>query len=210
MSQNYSMPPLGTDFVHTVLKGTIPDAIEALRTCFSGATEPSAKTPYQFWADTTTGFLKIRNAANTAWITLLPLAADRVIVPPTEFLVASMSVTTTKKLGTVPHACTAKRLIVVCDTASTSSSGNEWQFMLRKRTNATPGTPVNLFSGTVGTFTALSGVRSPAAEFVAYKAAEFTPNQNATLEKDDLLELVATKAGTATTLVNVMAYVEVQ
>ncbi|MEY2653655.1 MAG: Prochlorococcus phage [Pseudomonadota bacterium] len=40
----------------------------------SGATEPSTTYAYQFWADTTTGLLKIRNAANSAWISVLTLA----------------------------------------------------------------------------------------------------------------------------------------
>jgi hypothetical protein len=36
----------------------------------SGVTEPATTYAYQWWADTTTGFLKLRNAANNAWITL--------------------------------------------------------------------------------------------------------------------------------------------
>ena len=36
----------------------------------SGATEPTTKYAYMYWADTTTGILKQRNAANTAWISL--------------------------------------------------------------------------------------------------------------------------------------------
>ena len=35
----------------------------------SGTSEPSSTFAYQFWADTTTGYLKMRNAANDAWIT---------------------------------------------------------------------------------------------------------------------------------------------
>ena len=35
----------------------------------SGTSEPSSTFAYQFWADTTTSYLKMRNAANTAWIT---------------------------------------------------------------------------------------------------------------------------------------------
>jgi len=34
----------------------------------SGAAQPSTTYAYQWWADTTTGLLKIRNAANNAWI----------------------------------------------------------------------------------------------------------------------------------------------
>jgi len=41
----------------------------------SGATEPATMYAYQFWADTTTGLLKIRNAANSAWVTVGTLAS---------------------------------------------------------------------------------------------------------------------------------------
>lgn len=41
----------------------------------SGTSEPATMYAYQFWADTTTGLLKIRNAANNAWITIGTLAA---------------------------------------------------------------------------------------------------------------------------------------
>jgi hypothetical protein len=39
----------------------------------SGVAEPATMYAYQWWADTTTGLLKIRNAANNAWITLREL-----------------------------------------------------------------------------------------------------------------------------------------
>ena len=41
----------------------------------SGAAEPTVKVPYMWWPDTTTGKLKIRNAANTAWIIVGDLAS---------------------------------------------------------------------------------------------------------------------------------------
>jgi len=40
----------------------------------SGATAPATTFAYQWWADTTTGLLKIRNAANSAWVTVGTLA----------------------------------------------------------------------------------------------------------------------------------------
>ena len=40
----------------------------------SGATQPSTTYAYQWWADTTAGLLKLRNAANNAWITIGTLA----------------------------------------------------------------------------------------------------------------------------------------
>lgn len=47
------------------------DGLESLRTNFSNATEPSSTVAYMWWVDTTTGTLKMRNAADTAWITVL-------------------------------------------------------------------------------------------------------------------------------------------
>lgn len=40
----------------------------------SGATAPATTYAFQMWADTTLGMLKIRNAANSGWITIGPLA----------------------------------------------------------------------------------------------------------------------------------------
>jgi hypothetical protein len=40
----------------------------------SGVAQPSTTYAYQWWADTATGLLKIRNAANNAWITIGTLA----------------------------------------------------------------------------------------------------------------------------------------
>jgi hypothetical protein len=41
----------------------------------SGATEPTTTYAYQWWADTSAGVLKQRNAANSAWITIGTLGA---------------------------------------------------------------------------------------------------------------------------------------
>jgi hypothetical protein len=49
--------------------------LEAIASQNSGATAPSTTLAYQFWADTTAGILKVRNAANNAWINLFTLAS---------------------------------------------------------------------------------------------------------------------------------------
>ncbi len=203
MAQNWQLPLVGTDLLSTALKTKVSQAAESLRSCFSGATEPSSPVPYQLWADTTTGYLRIRNAANTDWVNVTLMASSpRTILQGA--IVASLGATTTIKLGIVPRNATLDRIVVVGDTASTSSSGNEWRFGLKKRTNAAPGTAVDLFSTTVGTFTALSGVGG-GAELVAHAAYSLVPNQNEDLTELDELELVVTKAGTATTIVNFLA-----
>jgi hypothetical protein len=45
----------------------------------SGASTPSTTFAYQLWADTTTGHMKIRNAANSAWITMFLLSTAGMI-----------------------------------------------------------------------------------------------------------------------------------
>jgi hypothetical protein len=49
-------------------------ALAALVQNSSSATEPTTTFAYQFWADTTSGIFKQRNAANTAWISLFTIA----------------------------------------------------------------------------------------------------------------------------------------
>ena len=48
----------------------------------SGATAPSTTFAYMWWADTTTGLLKIRNAANNAWVTVGTLATANLALLP--------------------------------------------------------------------------------------------------------------------------------
>ena len=46
---------------------------EAIASNNSSATQPSTTYAYQWWADTTAGILKLRNAANSAWIETIGL-----------------------------------------------------------------------------------------------------------------------------------------
>ena len=48
----------------------------------SGATEPTTKFSYMWWADTTTGLMKQRNGANNAWLTRGSLTSS--VVPAFE------------------------------------------------------------------------------------------------------------------------------
>lgn len=48
----------------------------------SGVIEPNPTFAYQFWADTTTGLLKQRNAANSAWVTIGNMASVNLGLQP--------------------------------------------------------------------------------------------------------------------------------
>lgn len=67
------------------------NALAAIVSQNSGASEPSTTYAYQWWADTTAGVLKLRNAANNAWITIGTLASTGLGLAP----VASPSFTGT-------------------------------------------------------------------------------------------------------------------
>jgi hypothetical protein len=163
-----------------------------------------------FWADTAAGMLKMRNAANTNWVDVFPLAQNRLVqLNDPDWSVASLSATRTAKIGIASGAGTIVRLVLFAETASTSSSGNEWQPQLKKYPFSAPGSPVNTISAAVGTFTALGGVGG-GVEHVAHKALVYTPNQNLTFVDLDAFELVMTKVGAATTLTNFRAFVEVK
>lgn len=45
-------------------------ALQALASTSSGSAAPTTTFAYQLWADTNAGLLKMRNAANTAWVTI--------------------------------------------------------------------------------------------------------------------------------------------
>jgi len=206
MAQNWNLPPAGTDYANVVLKTTFPDAMESLRTCHSGAAAPTSPVAYMLWADTTTGYLKIRDGANVAWIRVAPLATESTYTMASD-LVASMSATTTFRCGAALRAGTLRRLLVVGETATTSTVANEWRFQVTRYPASAPGTPVNCISANVGTYTALGGVGG-GAELVAFGAYLLTPDQNTTVAETDVYTVTATAVGTPTTVANVRMILE--
>lgn len=54
----------------SLMRSDINSAIAAIRSNSSGTSSPINPIAFQFWVDTTNNLLKIRNAANNAWITL--------------------------------------------------------------------------------------------------------------------------------------------
>ena len=57
------------------VRSDLNDALAAIVSNNSSATAPATTYAYQWWPDTTTGLLKQRNAANSAWITIGTLAS---------------------------------------------------------------------------------------------------------------------------------------
>jgi hypothetical protein len=105
----------------------VNSALAALVSNSSGATEPSTTYAYQFWADTTTGILKQRNAANSSWIPLGPLA-DLGIQTGTQSLATVGGAADALTLSFTP-ALTALhggifQFVAAFDNATTTPTGN--------------------------------------------------------------------------------------
>lgn len=196
MAQLWNLPLAGTDIAGDAVKTAIPNALETLRTLWAGASEPSETAAYQMIAHTTPGLLKIRDASDTSFV--VPGFARHTAA----LRVGALSATQTVRLLASEKAFVVSRLVLISDTATTSSSGNEWQFGLRNVTGA-----VELFSGTVGTFTALGGVGG-GAEMAIDTAYILTPDQNTSIAINDVIRLTLTKVGAATNLTDLTAILE--
>ena len=56
------------------VRAAINNALAALVSNYSGTTAPAVTYAYMFWADTTSGYLKQRDAANATWISVFKLS----------------------------------------------------------------------------------------------------------------------------------------
>jgi len=63
-------------------RADINTALAAIVSNNSGTTAPSTPYAHQIWADTTAGLLKMRNAANSAWLTIGTLGATNLGLVP--------------------------------------------------------------------------------------------------------------------------------
>ena len=88
-------------------------ALSAIVSLNSSASEPATMYAYQLWADTAAGLLKIRNGANSAWVTLRQLDGDFSIVAVEDGLQATPSLTFTNDLNTGVFRSGADALAIV-------------------------------------------------------------------------------------------------
>jgi hypothetical protein len=64
------------------VRSDLNDALAAVVSNNSDTTEPATTYAYMWWADTTNGLLKIRDAANSAWVTVGTLASANLGLAP--------------------------------------------------------------------------------------------------------------------------------
>ena len=131
----------------------------------SGATEPATMYAYQWWADTTTGLLKLRNSANSAWISLRELDGTLTIEDGTA---AAPGLAFTSDLNTGLFRVGADQVAI--STGGTSrlavSTTAVSSTLAVDVTLGAVGTPSLTFTGDLNT-----GVYSPGADQVAITTA---------------------------------------
>lgn len=185
MSQDYPDIPVS---LSATVTDALPKRTNDLRSCFSGATEPPAsiRVAYMLWADTTTGLLKQRNGANSAWNIVGSMSeAPRFRLHATlENITAS-----TFALFHLDKACKVVQAVLVPDTATAGSDGsNNYGFQFIDR-------------GTDGTGTDTMFASAPTtngAEATAKDAYVLTPDQNETgLAAGTVVEVQVNVNGTA-------------
>jgi len=100
------------------------NALAAIVSQNSGASEPSTPYAYQWWADTTTGLLKQRNAANNAWITIGTLASVNLGLLPAATAASTYApLTGTGASGTWPINISGNAATATTATTAATLSG---------------------------------------------------------------------------------------
>lgn len=190
-----------TDPLGVVVLSHLVDRTNTLRANFTGTAEPSSPVANMLWADTTTGMLRVRNSANSAWLDVCPLGFQPKQVVP----IQSAGALAAKELQiVVPHDATISRVLMVPDTATTGSvaSTTEWTFALENVTQA-----VQLFSATPSTATNVAGVGG-GTELVADAAYILTADQNASANASDVLRFTIASVGSPTAVADIAIAVE--
>lgn len=100
----------------STMRAQINAALQALANNSGGVTEPATKYPYMFWSDTTTDTLKMRNAANNAWLSILTLSTGSAIIATTAAACSGNAATSA--------ACSGNSATATNATTAATCSGN--------------------------------------------------------------------------------------
>lgn len=106
-------------------RSDLNSGLQALGSLSSGATEPATIYAYQLWADTTTGLLKIRNAANTGWVTIGTMASTNLGLQPLDAeLTAIAGLASTGLITKTGTGTAVERTITGTTNVITVTNGN--------------------------------------------------------------------------------------
>jgi hypothetical protein len=158
------------------VRSDLNGGIAAIVSNNSGATEPGTMYAYQWWPDTTTGLLKIRNAANNAWVTVGTLASANLGLLPVAGGTMTGALAVTAGTAALPGIAVSGDLNTGIFSAGSDqlaiSTGGTGRLAF-SNTAVTSGLPFDVPLGAVGTpsltFTGdlNTGIYSPGADQVA-------------------------------------------
>ena len=160
----------------------------ALASSMSGTSEPgsSVRVPGMLWFDTTTSQLKIRNAADNAWV---PVQRRTTKVED-----SGWSTSFTRWVICPARAALIESVRMVSTTATTSDGSNNYNIDVYNVTDSH-----SLFSTTQTT---------NGSEFVANTVKILTPDQNATITASDAVEFRVVANGSPTSLTRVGVFID--
>ena len=162
-------------------------ALPALVSNSSVATEPATMFAYMLWADTTSGILKQRNAANSAWIDVLTLATGVVLQP----VATATTVSTTVASGAVGTTQSANDNSTKVATTAYADRGRLTQVVTSATGEVATGTTVLPFDDTIPQNT----------EGDQYLTATITPKNAASQLEIDVSVTIASTQGVGYALI---------
>lgn len=118
------------------------NALAALVSNSSGATEPATPFAHQFWADTTSGLLKQRNAANTGWVVIPSISSTQ-----TEMESGEESTIRTMSPLMVKQAISAQTVAMASQTIQVNPSTLTENMTIASGYNAISGGPLTIGEG---------------------------------------------------------------
>ena len=121
-------------------RAAVNAAFQALASNNSGVSEPTVMYAYQLWADLTSGYLKLRNAANDAWISLFLLVSGGVdnATQATAGVVELDTNTEALTGADTTRAMTAANVKYVLDNRYATDSTSGLVILLKDSSMATP------------------------------------------------------------------------
>jgi len=117
------------------VRSDINNTLDAIVSLNSGVTEPAVKFAYMPWFDTSTGILKIRNAANSAWISVMLFTASeqypysRNVPQDIEEVAFASNATTPDVSGGIRFATNNSVPVTITNFVGSPQAG--WRFTMR-------------------------------------------------------------------------------
>ena len=144
------------------VRSDLNNALAAVVSNNSDTTEPTTTYAYMWWADTTNGLLKIRDAANTAWVTVGTLASANLGLAP----LASPSFTGTATFaGNIDMSGTGAIDVAAGTTAQRPGTPSNGMF----RYNSTDGAFEGYASGAWGAIGGSGGATGGGSDQIFYE-----------------------------------------